>query len=81
MSLPPSGLQYPFGDDRDILGHIELAQERRKRQEEAMLQQIEAFRSSGVRIVYVDWLAEYVHQRSTRNSKCSFSADVHLHID
>lgn len=42
---------FPYGDDRDVLEVSDLADARRAFLEEAVLQQVEEFRSMGVRIV------------------------------
>ncbi|OEH78090.1 apical membrane related protein [Cyclospora cayetanensis] len=52
-SAATARLFHLHGDDRDIILHPELAAERRLRQEEAVKQQVEEFRSLGVRIVTV----------------------------
>lgn len=60
--------RYPYGDDRDVLQHAELAAERRQQQEAATLQQLEAFRAMGARVVTVpagksEWLQFHIVQK------------------
>ncbi|CDJ54026.1 hypothetical protein EBH_0070980 [Eimeria brunetti] len=50
-TTPKKRPRYPYGDGRDILETPELAEARRQFQDKALLQQVEAFRALGVRIV------------------------------
>ncbi|KAL8443208.1 hypothetical protein Emag_006036 [Eimeria magna] len=76
-------LRYPYGDERDILIHSDLAEGRRMRQDAAMRQHAELFGSAGALIVEVpaggsEWLQFDVAQEiievafeATRLSCCS----------